>query len=161
MPEENARTLDLHGLTWPEAQAAFVEFYNRALRRAGGKALGRLDVVHGYGSSGSGGVLRTRLRDFLERNKAFLEFQAGEGWDGNPGHTFVTPMQPLPSKDGGLEEEIWAYCVTPRPMSKIAGKFRRHGNSEVARAIRSLEKQQRLSSVSKGAIKLYHAAGPG
>ena len=67
MPEANARTLDLHGLTWTEAQAAFIDFYNGAVRQASGNAGSRLDVVHGYGSTGTGGVLRTRLRGFLER----------------------------------------------------------------------------------------------
>lgn len=66
MTEADARTIDLHGLTWTEAQAAFIEFYNGAVRQAGGKA-GSLNVVHGYGSTGTGGVLRTRLRGFLER----------------------------------------------------------------------------------------------
>jgi hypothetical protein len=155
------RTLDLHGLTWPEAQAAFVEFYNEALRRSGANASGRLDVVHGYGSSGTGGVLRTRLRGFLERQQTFLEYQAGESWDGNPGHTLVVPVKPLPVLAEGLEEEVWAYCATPRTLSKISGKFRRHGDSEVARAIKVLERQQRLSSVSKGAVKLFQAVSPG
>ncbi|MSQ22724.1 MAG: hypothetical protein EXR53_05395 [Dehalococcoidia bacterium] len=78
----------------------------------GGMAAGsRLDVVHGYGSTGVGGVLCTRLRGFLERHKSYLEFQPGENVDGNRGHTIVVSMKPLPSLGDQLEEEIWVYCA--------------------------------------------------
>lgn len=158
MPSTDAHTLDLHGLTWSEAQAAFIEFYNSAVRQAGGKATSRLDVVHGYGSTGTGGVLRTRLRGFLERQSSCLEFVPGENMDGNRGHTIVVPLKPLVSLGEQLEEEIWAYCVQPRTLSKITGKFRRHGDPEVLHAIHALEKQQRVRAVrEKGALRLYQA----
>ena len=96
MREPNLRSLDLHGLTWAEAEASFIEFYNQAFREVG-KDVARLDVVHGYGSSGIGGVLVTRLRRFLGRYESCLEFKAGERLDGNPGHTIVVPLKPLPS----------------------------------------------------------------
>ena len=154
----DAHTLDLHGLTWTEAQAAFIEFYNSAVRQAGGKATSRLDVVHGYGSTGTGGVLRTRLRGFLERQSSCLEFVPGEDIDGNRGHTLVVPLKPLGSLGDQLEEEICAYCAQPRTISKITGKFRRHGEPEVLHAIHALEKQQRVRAVpGKGAVRLYHA----
>jgi hypothetical protein len=157
MPEADERTLDLHGLTRAEAQAAFIDFYNGAVRRAGGK-IGRLDVVHGYGSTGTGGVLRTWLRGFLERHMSSLEFQPGENVDGNQGHTIVVPLRLLPSQDEQLVEEIWAYCESSRAQSKILGKFRRHGEAEVLRAINVLEKQQRLRAVRHGTLRLYEAA---
>ena len=150
-------TLDLHGLTWTEAEAAFIDFYNGAVRQAGGN-VGRLDLVHGYGSKGTGGVLRTRLRRFLERYKSYLDFQPGENVDGNQGHTVVVPLKPLPSLGEQMAEEIWAYCERPRAQSKIIGKFRRHGETEVLRAIKVLEKQQRLSASTRGALRLYRAA---
>ncbi len=158
MPSADAHTLDLHGLTWPEAQAAFIEFYNSAVRQAGGKAISRLEVVHGYGSTGIGGVLRTRLRAFLKRQSSCLEFEPGENIDGNRGHTIVVPLKLLPSLGDQLEEEIWAYCAQPRTLSKITGKFRRHGEPEVLHAIQALEKQQRVHAVrEKGALRLYQA----
>ena len=40
----NLRILDLHGLTWAEAEASFIEFYNQTVRQAGKDAV-RLDVV--------------------------------------------------------------------------------------------------------------------
>lgn len=157
MPEADARTLDLHGLTWTEAQAAFIDFYNGAVRQAGGNP-GRLDVIHGYGSTGTGGVLRTRLQAFLERHKSCLEFQPGENVDSNRGHTIVMPLKPLPSIGEQLVEDIWAYCEQPRAQSKIIGKFRRHGEPEVLRAVKVLEKRQRLRALAHGALRLYQAA---
>jgi hypothetical protein len=152
----DSRTLDLHGLTWTEAQAAFIDFYNSAVRRTDGNA-GRLDVVHGYGSTGTGGVLRTRLRGFLERYNSYFEFQPGENVDGNLGHTIVVPLKPLPSLGEQLAEDIWAYCERPRTQSKIIGKFRRHGTTEVVGAIKALEKQQRLHTLIRGPLRLYQA----
>ena len=151
MPD--ATTLDLHGKTWIEAQTAFVDFYNGAMGRAGGNSPGRLDVIHGYGSTGEGGVLRDRLRAYLARNADYLQFTAGEHLDGNPGHTLVVPLRPL----AGLEQEILAYCAEPRAVTKITGKFRRHGLPEVRRVLASLEKQKRVEVVRKGALKMYRA----
>ena len=157
MAEIDARTLDLHGLTWTEAQAAFIDFYNGAVHQAGGNPA-RMDVVHGYGSTGTGGVLRSRLRGFLEQHESCLEFRLGENVDGNQGHTIVVPLKPLPSLGEQLAEEIWAYCERPRAQSKIIGKFRRRGATEVLRAIKVLEKQQRLRALTRGKLRLYEAA---
>lgn len=148
--------LDLHGLTWAEGEAAFIDFYNRAVRDAGENQV-KLDVVHGYGSTGTGGILRARLRGFLERYKSYLDFQTGESIDGNRGHTIVVPLKSLPSLGEQIVEEIWAYCERPRAQSKIIGKFRRQGEAEVLRAIRVLEKQQRLRASTRGALRLYQA----
>ena len=57
--------LDLHGKTWPEALKEFVDSYNRAVQ-PGGHACRTLRVIHGYGSEGGPGILRTRFRKFLE-----------------------------------------------------------------------------------------------
>ena len=116
MNSPNLCTLDLHGLTWAEAEASFIEFYNQKLRQAGKDAVG-LDIVHGYGSTGSGGVLGMRLRRFLGTNGSRLEFQTGEKVDGNPGHTIVVPLKPLPSLREQLFEDIWDFCDRPRSQS--------------------------------------------
>ena len=156
MNRPNLRTLDLHGLTWAEAEASFIEFYNQTVLRAGKDAV-RLDVVHGYGSTGTGGVLGIRLRRFLGTNGSRLEFQTGEKVDGNPGHTIVVPLKPLPSLQEQLSQDIWAFCDRPRSQSKIIGKFRRHGTTEVLSTIKTLEKQKRLRQSIQGAYKLYQA----
>ena len=152
-----SRSLDLHLKTWNEALTDFVGFYNAALRQADGKPTGRLDIVHGYGSTGTGGVLRDRLRGFLQRHSELLEFTPGEYVDGNPGHTLVDPRRPLPDTLDQLEELICAYCTSPRSIAKITGEFRRYGNPAVRQAIRKLETQKRLRLVKKGAHNLYHA----
>ena len=151
-----ALNLDLHGMTWAEGEAAFIDFYNRSVRQAGENQV-KLDVVHGYGSTGTGGVLRARFRGFLERYKSYLEFQAGENVDGNRGHTIVVPLKPLPSVNEQIVEEIWAYCERPRAQSKIIGKFRRQGEAEVLGSIKLLERQQRLRSFTRGVLRLYQA----
>ena len=156
MHGSNLHILDLHGLTWAEAQASFIEFYNQTLRQASKGAVG-LDVVHGYGSTGTGGVLLTRLRGFLRRYKSCLDFQTGEKVDGNPGHTIVVPLKPLPSPWDQLSQHIWDFCNRPRTQSKIIGKFRRHGETAVLNTIKTLEKQKRLRPSNQGLHKLYQA----
>ena len=156
MHGSNLRILDLHGLTWAEAEASFIEFYNQTLRQVGKGAVG-LDVVHGYGSTGTGGVLRTRLRGFLGRYESCLDFQTGEKVDGNPGHTIVVPLKPLPSLLDQLSQDIWDFCDRPRSQSKIIGKLRRHGQTAVLSTIKTLEKQKRLRPSNQGAHNLYQA----
>ena len=70
--------LDLHGKTWREAQDEFIAFYNAALGRGGGGSGVTLTVVHGYGSTGEGGVLRKRMRAYLDRLGDYLEYTPGE-----------------------------------------------------------------------------------
>ena len=136
-------TLDLHGQTWAEGLAEFIEIYNDTLRQTGGA----IDVVHGYGSTGEGGILRTRLRAFLQRYEAHLEFSPGEEVDANQGHTVVVPKTPLPGLDAMLAERVWDYCQKPKARGKIMGRFRRHGQPKTKQAIRSLERQGRLRMV--------------
>ncbi len=151
--------IDLHELTWHEALPVFIAFYNDAIEQAAGGPAGRLDVIHGYGSSGAGGVLRKRLRNFLQEHAAQgrLEFTPGEHTDANPGHTLVLPIQPLPVMDELLAAEVLAYCVRPRTLSKISGKFRRHGEPAVKAVIASLVRRRRLRMVGKGSRKTYEA----
>ncbi len=150
-------TLDVHGLTWRQAREAFVERHNDAVLVAGSGVPQRLDVVHGYGSTGEGGVIRGRLRKFLEGNGAYLEFTLGESLDGNPGHTIVMPLKLLPAKDEELAQAVFDYCVQPRTSGKITGKLRRHGAPEVLAAISALERQGRLRPVTRGSLKLYQS----
>ena len=150
-------SIDLHGKTWTEALAEFIDFYNRAAA-PGGASAPTLDVVHGYGSSGVGGVLRKRFRAFLAKYPTCLEYQHGEDVDGNQGHTLVKPLQRLPDTGGLLAEQVWEYCENPRTVAKITGRFRRHGDPQVQHAIRTLQKQGRLRTVSRGKFKEYAAA---
>ena len=147
--------VDFHGKTWAQSLAEFIEIYNRAASQS--SSAGTLEIVHGYGSTGAGGILRTRIRSFLAKYPQSLQFQPGEDVDGNAGHTLVIPIKRLPDTGGLLAEEVWEYCARPRSVSKITGRFRRHGDPLVQQAIRTLEKQGRLRPVNKSRVKEYEA----
>ena len=142
--------LDLHGYIWSEAQKEFIDFYNRSLDEATGQNVVQLNVIHGYGSTGEGGVIQKRLRGLLEKHSDCLEFTLGESLDGNQGYTVVKPIKRLLSEDELLVEVILNYCKSPRTQSKITGKFRKHGDTKTIPAIRSLEKQGRLTKQGSG-----------
>ena len=131
-------SIDLHGRTWSEALTELIATYNRTLATDPSSEV--LEVVHGYGSTGTGGSLRRRVRSFLASHRDRLEFQVGEDTDGNPGHTLVMPIRPLPEVSDLLAEQVLEYCETARTQSKITGKFRRYGDPSVIQAIRSLER---------------------
>ena len=81
-----SRSIDLHNHTVPEALREFVRFYNGCVRSG---YRGRIAVIHGYGSNGSGGIIREQLRRFLSAHAdTFGEFLAGESLR-NPGVTVV------------------------------------------------------------------------
>ena len=148
--------LDLHGKTWPEALNEFVDAYNKAVQ-PGGHACRILRVIHGYGSTGGPGILRSRFRKFLEKHETRLEFTPGERIDGNPGYTTVTPKYPLTGADAALCELVWDYCEQPKTMKKIVGQFRRYGNPRVQQAVRSLSNQKRLRKTARGKDASYQA----
>mgnify|MGYP000943732689 CR=1 FL=1 len=147
--------LDLHGFTQIEALETLIGFYNTRVRR-GDRS--RFEVIHGYGSSGTGGTLRVRIRAFLARNEASLKFEPGENFSpANPGKTLVIPIKELPDMLDLLAEEILEYCGTARTLSKISGKFRRHGDVKVQAALKNLEKQGEIVSFTKGRYRHYQA----
>ena len=148
--------LDLHGKTWAEALEEFVDAYNRAVQ-PGGHACRTLTVIHGYGSTGSGGVLRTRFRKFFQNHQELLDFTPGEKVSVNPGYTLVTPRYPLPGADAALSELVWDYCELPKPIGRIVGQFRRYGTPRVRQAVRSLEGRKRLRKMARGKTSAYQA----
>lgn len=86
--------IDLHGLRAAEAVARLSEACNRRLRS--GDA-GPIRVVHGYGSSGRGGDLRSAVREYLDRHPERVDYVPGERFFNNPGMTVVYPKHPLPA----------------------------------------------------------------
>ena len=149
--------LDLHDHTRPEAIQAFITLYNDAFDRAIDPAAIQLKLVHGYGSTGEGGVLRKRLRSFLEGLRDRLDFTPGEDIDGNQGCTVVSVIKRLPEWNDLLEEQIWEYvegAPTSRSQEKIVGRFRSHGQPQVMQAIKSLQKKGQMlrKSSAKGQI---------
>ncbi len=94
-----SRSIDLHNFTIAEAIREFVRYYNVCVRSG---YRGRLEVIHGYGSSGSGGAIREELRKFLKAHEeTFGTFLAGESLR-NPGVTIVFPRETMAAMPLGL-----------------------------------------------------------
>ncbi len=144
-------TLDLHHQTADAALRNFVTAYNQHVQHS--RAC--IDVVHGYGSSGTGGVIKRRLRALLAAHASQLSFVRGEDLDHNPGHTQVNPRHALPTAADTLAAAILDYCSTARTLDKIAGRFRRHGMPAVQAAVRALTTSGRLQSAQRGTHKLF------
>ncbi|OGK08271.1 MAG: hypothetical protein A2W80_12250 [Candidatus Riflebacteria bacterium GWC2_50_8] len=148
--------IDLHGMTQIEAVEAFIQYYNRQVKN---RDFSRIDVIHGYGSTGEGGALRLRIRSFLARHTDCLSFEPGESFrPGNPGQTLVFPSKALPDALDLLAEEILEYCATAKTLSKISGKFRRHGDVKIQASLKNLEKQGAITSFYKGQYRHYQAS---
>jgi dsDNA-specific endonuclease/ATPase MutS2 len=93
------RSIDLHNCTVAEAIREFVRFYNSCVRSG---YRGRLEVIHGYGLSGSGGAIREELRRYLKAHpETFGEFLAGESLR-NPGVTILYAKETLAPMPLGL-----------------------------------------------------------
>ncbi|MGA3011162.1 MAG: Smr/MutS family protein [Terracidiphilus sp.] len=101
------RSIDLHARTVAEAIGEFVRFYNTCVKSG---YRGRLEVIHGYGSSGSGGAIREELRNYLKAHaETFGAFLAGESLR-NPGVTVLFPGETLAaipsSQEAGLSSVL-------------------------------------------------------
>ncbi|HVP57426.1 MAG TPA: Smr/MutS family protein, partial [bacterium] len=80
------KQIDLHGLPAREALRRFIRDYNAYVRS------GRRDpiqVVHGYGSSGRGGVILRAIREYLAANARCLDHIVEGESLANPGVTIV------------------------------------------------------------------------
>jgi hypothetical protein len=109
-----SRSIDLHERTVAEAIREFVRFYNACVRSG---YRGRLEVIHGYGKSGSGGVIREELRKYLMAHEdIFGEFLPGESLR-NPGVTILYPRETQAAMPPGLGGD---FSSTPhkRPFRK-------------------------------------------
>ena len=77
-PASRFRSIDLHGMTVPEALAALPEFLDRAIRAG----VTRVEIIHGI----SGGRLRAAVRSYLAGMPAVM---CAAPDDRNPGVTIV------------------------------------------------------------------------
>ncbi len=85
--------IDLHGMRTRDAIELFIARYNKLLSEGGE----RLEVVHGYGSSGVGGDIRGAIRVLMDAYPGKVRYINGE-MIGNKGVTVVIPDGPLPSR---------------------------------------------------------------
>jgi len=143
--------LDLHDLTIADAIERFVQEYNGRVRN---NQFGCWTIIHGYGSTGTGGTIRAKLRAFLDQQSANLRYESGDQYD-NPGWTWVYPKLRLPDRQQRLALAILSYCMTPRAEDKIVGEFIAAGGVKVKECLRALVKRGQLTESHKGSRMLY------
>ncbi len=143
--------IDLHEMTVTEALDYFIGAYNSNKGQS-------LKIIHGYGSTGVGGRIRSSLRSFIESNKnCFSRIEYGENIDRNHGYTIVHYRSPLPEKDDQLKDKIITYCtISSKTKEKIAGEFRNFGTGLVNQAVKELVSTGRLTEI-KGKVKKFKA----
>jgi hypothetical protein len=152
------RELDLHGLKFADAMYLFVDTCNMMV--AQGNA-GGLKVIHGYGASGQGGLIRGEVRKLLKRNPHAATVVLGEDADNNPGYTLVYPKRRLPAGSERLWDSITEYCSEPRRDSDIVGRFiRRHGEPEIRKALAELENRGKIRSFASSGRRMYVVSLP-
>src|SRR5579862_8354681 len=143
--------LDVHGLTVNEALKVFVDFYNRHARSSSREPF---RVIHGWGSSGEGGKIRSKLRQLLAEAGPNLDWKGGEDLEGNPGVTIIYPRKVIQPRENELETAIQEFCSIPRTESKIAGQFRKYEPREIKQAIRSLLRRGQIKEI----LRVNHTA---
>jgi hypothetical protein len=146
------RELDLHGLSIGDALKTFADFYNRSLKSSSQEPI---RIVHGYGSSGEGGRIRLKLREFLANAASSLDWRPGEDAEGNLGVTIVYPRKALLAREEQLEAGILEFCTGPRGESRIAGEFTEFDPREIKQAIRRLVRQGSLTEILKSGRTVY------
>ena len=114
-----------------------------------------MTVVHGWGSSGTGGAIRTAVRNLLQNNQSNLEYWPGEDIDGNEGWSYIRGIRELPTVEDRLQMEILAFCGDGKSVDKIENKFRRHGHDTVAQTIKMMKQRGLLEEYYKGKYKMY------
>ncbi|MGC9158546.1 MAG: Smr/MutS family protein [Terracidiphilus sp.] len=140
-----SRSIDLHNHTVPEALGEFARFYNDCVRSG---YRGRIEVIHGYGSTGAGGAIRRELRRYLAAHvETFGQFLPGDSL-GNPGITIIYPQKLLPSAPNGpsgapllnpAQEAIRRFCDEAKSRERILAKLRgRFGDRVLATEIRQM-----------------------
>jgi len=150
-------SIDLHNYTVPEAIREFVRFYNACVSSG---YHGRMEVIHGYGSSGVGGAIRQELRKYLAAHAdKFGTFLAGDSV-GNPGVTILYPRESLaavPQGSGSMpllnaaQEAIRRFCDTPKAKERILIKLRgRFGDRVLSDEMRNMVQSGTLEAIPAG-----------
>jgi hypothetical protein len=143
--------IDLHEMTVSEALEYFIGTYNSNKGQS-------LKIIHGYGSTGVGGRIKSAVRNFIESNRScFSRIEFGEHIDRNKGYTIVYYRSALPEKDDQLKDKIITYCtISAKTKEKITGNFRNFGTGAVTQAIKELVSTGKLAEI-KGKVKKFKA----
>jgi len=152
MKYKNIYKINLHGYTVDQALKQFIAIYNLCLQNT--KTI-KICIIHGYGSTGEGGKIRSSLRKYLAEQTDKLQWTSGEKIDGNAGVTYVEPKQALSEPYENLAHEIYHFCQSPKTKKKIAGNFRKYGDQCTLKALNYLEQKNQLKILWKGKHKCY------
>ncbi len=119
LPRDRLPIRDYHGLTVEEALVRFVSDYYAALRLP--QESQQFRVVHGYGSTGRGGRIRTILREMLtfEMDVGKLTFRESEYLDTHPGYTIVSPISDLHS----ISAKTFSAPISSRDTDYVVRKI--------------------------------------
>jgi hypothetical protein len=136
--------IDLHDKNVNEAINYFITKYNEILSKG---FKGKITVIHGYGSSGIGGKIKKRFKEFSEAYTMYFKVS----YNNNIGITIVKPLKPLPNFDFLFENELLEFCSeTPKSITKIKNQFfLNHNNSEIKKTINNLIKKGILIEILK------------
>ena len=109
--------IDLHDKNVNEAINYFMIKYNEILSKG---FKGEINVIHGYGSSGVGGKIKKRFKEFSDAYTSYFRVS----YNNNIGVTVVKPIKVLPNYDFLFENELLNFCSeTPKSLNKIQNKF--------------------------------------
>lgn len=136
--------IDLHELTVNDAIRIFIEKYNLIYK---GGHRSKVEVIHGYGSSGKGGKIKKAFKKFCEEHKKYLKVE----YTSNPGITIVYPKEKLPEPLNILSLSILEFCKgSPKSLSKIESNFfKSHQAQEIKSSVKSLVKKGKLEEIIK------------
>ncbi len=142
--------IDLHEMNRNEAIRFFIDKYNEAFKSG---YRGEITVIHGYGSSGRGGVIKKELKGFLDSHREYLTYTV----DTNPGATLVTPLKAINEMQDLISMEVLDFCRTsPKTMEKIKGNFfKKYKNNEINACVKRLVKQGYLTATLKKNGEVY------
>lgn len=169
--KRHTRWLYLHDLSVMDAVYHFSEDYNRAHKN---NWFRELQVIHGYGSSGQGGVIRTHIRSLMD--EASIEYIPGEIYNNNWGLTVVdlmyNPLLPYidyaqfvtrnfidPFASHGVKKLmplIHEYCCFKKTGDRIIKRF--HGDFsvfEIETALEYLLLLKKVACKTNGGINIY------
>ena len=120
--------IDLHGLAWRDALGDFMRLYEDVISETVVPGNAQIAVIHGYGSTGEGGILRKRFRSLLAKFEECLEFTPGEQIDGNQGCTIVRPLKGLPDSTEavGRHTGLLSNSQDPQQDNRKISATRRH-----------------------------------
>lgn len=149
MSKNKPTELDLHGYYALEALNHFIREYD-SLAKKGQK---ELIVIHGYGSTGTGGVLLKTIRNYCLKQQ--INFIPGDEIDFNPGYTKVIIDKRISPENRSLNAELLEFLQTPKPLSKILNQFRNEDEVKIQQRLKKLVKEQILEIILKGRSRCY------